>query len=334
MLEVRKTKALVIGGTGFIGSNLVRYLVRTGTDVVVYHRHDSDLRNLQDIRFTSVIGTLADEATRYETLRQAVKGCDVVYNLAACGTSLRKHQRLREIINVEAVATIARVVKEAKTMRLVQISSSAAVGFPDSPVVADENFKFNGDVNHYAVTKRQGEAIIQAEVENGLDGVIAIPCSTVGAIGMKAHQYNLFKGIAAGKIKVYPPGGLCLTDVKDLVCGIVLCFERGRPGRRYILGGTNILYRDYFGEIARSTGGRIPWIRLPKMLLPLLSLGVEMISDLAGRENMIDRHVGAMITRNLYYSSRRAIEELGYTITDWRQTIRDVVDEMRRKGVL
>ncbi len=42
---------LVIGGTGFIGSNLVRFLVEKGNEVIVYHRKDSNLENLKGIGF-------------------------------------------------------------------------------------------------------------------------------------------------------------------------------------------------------------------------------------------------------------------------------------------
>lgn len=325
---------LVIGGTGFIGSNLVQYLIHTGNEVAVYHRKNSNLKNLQGLPFKSVLGDLADEKEREKTLHKAMEGRDAVYNLAACGTSLKRHRRLREIVNVEAARSVAFEARQFSNIRLIHISSSAAVGFPSNNKVADENFAFNGQANHYSVTKRQGEKEVLKEVEKGLDAVIAIPCSTVGAHGMKAHQYNLFVSIAHGKTLVYPPGGLCLTNVSDLVRGLVLCYEKGITGKRYILGGHNIKYKQYFDEIAKVTNGKSPRIRLPKLLLPWFGLGFEIFSNLLKKENTIDKHVGDMITKNLYYSSALAIKELGYTITDWRETIREVIREMQERGII
>jgi len=332
--EKRRRHSLVIGGTGFIGSNLVRCLVEAGDDVTVYHREGSNLKNLEGVPFKSALGDLTDENGREKTLCAAMKDKCTVYNLAASGTSLEKERRLREIVNVEAVRSIARVAREIGGIRLIHASSSAAVGFPDNPEIADENFAFNAHANHYSVTKRQGEREVLNAVEKGLDAVIGIPCSSLGAHGMKTHQYNLFVDIARGRTLVYPPGGLCLTNVTDLVKGLVLCRENGLRGKRYILGGQNMKYQQYFTEIATATGGRPPRVRLPKTLLPWLGFGVEFVSSLLGRENTIDKHVGEMITKNLYYSSGLAIQELGYAITDWRETIRSAVAGLRGRGLI
>ncbi len=72
---------LVIGGTGFVGSNLVRYLNGLGHNVRVYHREDSSLKNLGGVSYTGVTGDISDE----NSLISAMEGCSAVYNLAACG---------------------------------------------------------------------------------------------------------------------------------------------------------------------------------------------------------------------------------------------------------
>lgn len=329
-----KKNFLVIGGTGFIGSNLVRYLIRAGNAVSVYHRKDSNLRNLDGLSFESIVGDLADSKEGEKDLYRAMQDKDAVFNLAACGTSFKKDWCLREVINVEAARTVASIARQINNIRLVHISSSSAIGFPKNNEIADENYVFNAYDNHYSVTKRRGEEGVLKEVEKGLDAVIAIPCSTVGAHGMKAEQYNLFLSIARGKALVYPPGGLCLTNVSDLIRGFVLCYEKGIRGKRYILGGHNIKYKQYFDEIARVTAGKPPFVRLPKTLMPWLGLGVEILSNLLKRENVIDRHVGEIITKNVYYSSELAIKELGYTITGWKETIRGVVNELQEKGMI
>lgn len=327
-------RSLVLGGNGFIGSNLVRYLNELGHEVIVLHRSGANVDNLRGLKYFSIDGDLTDIANLSAVLTEAMTDCEAVYNLAACGTSLPEHNQLRELINVEAAGIVARTARQLQIPALVHISSSAAVGFPYNGEVADEDFPFNAPENHYSVTKLRGEREVFKEVDNGLHAVVAIPCSTVGAHGMKPHQYSLFSNIARGSSKIYPPGGLCLTNVNDLVRGIVLCGQKGRSGRRYILGGNNIVYKQYFAEIAEATGGEAPIIRLPKTLLPLMGFGVEVVSKLLRRQSTIDRHVGKMICHNLFYSSGRAINELGYSITDWRLTIHDTVRELQVKGVL
>ncbi len=329
MKNLGKTnRVLVIGGTGFIGSNLVGYLAERGNEVVIYHRKDSDLKNMNGFPFKSVYGDLTDKDNIEETLYQAMDGCKTVYNLAVCGSPLKKYHRLRETVNIEAANTIAMVVRKIGGLRLIHVSSSTAVGYPDDNEIADKDYAFNAGHDHYALTKRQGEQAVLEEVKRGLDAVIAIPCSTVGSHGMKSHQLNIFKSISQGKTRVYPPGGLCLTNVNDLVKGLVLCYEKGVKGERYILGGENITYKQYFDEIAYATHGKAPSIRLPKTILTWLGVGAETFFSVLKKETPVDKNVAKMISKNLFYSSELSKRELGYTVTDWRTTIRKTVNQL------
>jgi dihydroflavonol-4-reductase len=326
---------LVIGGAGFIGSNLVHHLLDTGDSVSVLHRPGANLKNLQGLQFKSFPCDLEDLEALRPTLTAAMEGCQNVYNLAACGTSLKKDQKKRQTINIDAVRIIAQVAHAQNVECLVHVSSSAAVGFPlQDGVIADEEFPFNAHENHYAMTKWLGEKEVAKEVKLGLRAVVAAPCSTIGARGTKSQQLDTIRNIAAGKGVIYPPGGLCLTRVMDLVCGMVLCCEKGVSGQRYILGGHNITYKQYFDSIAHETNGRSPFITFPRFIMPWLGWGVEMISNLLKRDNVIDRHVGLMISHDLYYSSERAVRELGYTMTPLETTIRETADEMRKMGSL
>lgn len=309
---------LVIGGTGFVGSNLVRYLGSLGHNIKVYHREDSSLKNLEGLDYTGVKGNLDNE----NCLKRAMEGCSAVFNLAACGSSLKKDSTLRQQINVEAAGLIARTARKAGGIKLVHISSIAAVGAPERGEIADESFEFNRHKDHYAFTKHMGEQAVLDEVKHGLDAVIACPGNVVGCHGMKDTQLNNFKSISMGKTRVYPSGGVCITDIDDLVKGLLLCLEKGVSGRRYILGGHNVSFKEYFTEIANATNGVPPKIRLPKTLLPLIGLSVELIFGLLGKETSVDKDTCKMISNDLFYSSEVAIKELGYSISNFQDAIR------------
>jgi dihydroflavonol-4-reductase len=275
------------------------------------------------------LGDLADKTTIENTLFRAMKACKVVYNLAVCGSSLKRHYHLRRLINVEAVKTIAQLARRLNSLRLIHVSSSTAVGYPNDNEIADENFVFNAYNDDYALTKYLGEQAVLREVEGGLDAVIANPCSVLGPHGMKTNQANVFKNIAQGKMWIYPSGGLCLTYIDDLVRGLFLCYEKGVTGKRYILGGHNITYKQYFHEIAHATKGRSPFIRLPRKILSLLCFSAETFLNLLNKEATVNKDVALMISKNLFYSSELAKKQLGYTITDWREAIKDTVRQLK-----
>ncbi len=309
---------LVIGGTGFIGSNLVRYLLSIGERIKVFHRNNSSLGNLKGLNYTSIIGDICDE----KSLSYAIEDCKGVFNLAVCSSTLKKDHALRQLINVEAAGKIARVVRKMGRARLVHVSSIAAIGVPEHGEIADEKFKFNRYQDHYSYTKHLGEEEVLKEAEHGLDAVIACPGNVVGYHGMKEMQLNNFRSIAKGKMKFYPAGGVCIADVDDVVRGVFLCFTNGRTGKRYILGGHNVSYKEYLNAIAYASGGIAPQVRLPRVILPLIGAGAEFVYDILRKDSFINRDTCNMASRDLFYSSDLAIHELGYRIGDFRETIR------------
>ena len=70
---------LVTGATGFIGANVVRALLDTGTAVRVLVRHGSDTRNLTGLPVEMVHGDVRD----IDSLRPALRGCHTLYHVAA-----------------------------------------------------------------------------------------------------------------------------------------------------------------------------------------------------------------------------------------------------------
>ena len=72
-------KALVTGATGFVGSAVVRALLKAGTEVRVLARRDSDFSNLQQFKLEGAYGDLRDT----DSLRKALTGCQQLYHVAA-----------------------------------------------------------------------------------------------------------------------------------------------------------------------------------------------------------------------------------------------------------
>ena len=319
--------ALVIGGTGFIGSNLVRHLIAKGRKVKIFSRKSASLRNLEGVSYTSLIGDITDEPS----LLQAMEGCDIIYNLAACGSSLKKDRELRLKINVAAAGKIARAARKTGGVRLVHVSSVAAVGTPGHGEIADETFIFNRHHDHYACTKHLGEQAVLEEVNRGLEAVIACPGNVVGFHGMKEAQLNTFKRISERKMRVYPPGGVCITDIDDLVSGLELSGKRGTPGKRYILGGYNVSFRKYFSEIAAATDGAPPKIRLPRTFLTLMGACIEPVFRFLGKDPFVSKVTCDMISTDLFYSSDLAMRKIGYSISDFRDTIRKAAKAVQKK---
>ncbi|MBC7092620.1 NAD-dependent epimerase/dehydratase family protein, partial [Candidatus Bipolaricaulota bacterium] len=117
-------KALVTGGTGFIGANVVRVLVDRGYQVRALVRPNSDRRNLAGLPVELVGGDVRD----LDSVRTAVAGCGLVFHAAALYSFWVRPRQLIYQINVDGTRNVLQAALEAGVERVVYTSSGAALG--------------------------------------------------------------------------------------------------------------------------------------------------------------------------------------------------------------
>jgi UDP-glucose 4-epimerase len=120
-------KALVTGGAGFIGSNLVRALIERGDAVRVLDNFSTGNRaNLEGLDVEIVEGELRS----YERVHNAVRGSDVVYHLGALGSVPRSVQDplTSSAVNVEGTLNVLLAARDEGVRRVVFSSSSSVYG--------------------------------------------------------------------------------------------------------------------------------------------------------------------------------------------------------------
>lgn len=78
-------KAFVTGGTGFIGSNLVEFLVKKGLQVIAFDRYNSnnDWGWLENSKYKDGFEVILGDIRDYDSVSKSMKGCDIVFHLAA-----------------------------------------------------------------------------------------------------------------------------------------------------------------------------------------------------------------------------------------------------------
>jgi UDP-N-acetylglucosamine/UDP-N-acetyl-alpha-D-glucosaminouronate 4-epimerase len=119
--------ALVTGGAGFIGSNLVRGLLERGDDVRVLDNFSTGNRaNLEGLDVEIVEGELRS----YERVHNAVRGTEVVYHLGALGSVPRSVQDplTSSAVNVEGTLNVLLAARDEGIRRVVFSSSASVYG--------------------------------------------------------------------------------------------------------------------------------------------------------------------------------------------------------------
>jgi dihydroflavonol-4-reductase len=138
--------------------------------------------------------------------------------------------------------------------------------------------------------------------------------------------------VARGWGLFVPTGGNCFCDVRDVADGILAALDRGQPGRRYILAGPALSYRQAWRIFAEVSGGTPPVFPLG----PLNRYGAGYVGDLVGlitgREPVVNSAATAIAAQKRNYSSARAKAELGYETRELRESAADAWQWFRANG--
>jgi len=156
-----------------------------------------------------------------------------------------------------------------------------------------------------------------------------------GPYDARPSSGELIVQIAKRKVPGWSDGGNNFVDVRDVVRGMILAWEKGRAGERYILGGHNTRYRDILNTIARIVGVPPPRWRIPRSLATIggwFGDVREWLTDGDPRLNTMT--VRYAYSREFQFSSDKAVRELGYTISPIEPAITDAVAWLRANGTM
>lgn len=304
-------RALVTGANGFVGSAVVRALLRRGRAVRGFVRPGSDRGGLAGLDVERAEGDLRDG----DSLRAALKGVEEAYFVAADYRLWVRDPAAMFAVNVDAAAQAVRLAAAAGVSRIVHTSSVAAIKPPrDRPGDETTPTDVRDLIGPYKKSKLLGErAALAAAAETGAPLVVVNPTTPVGPGDRKPTPTGAaVRACAEGRMPAYIDGDINVVHVDDVAEGHVLAAERGRIGERYILGGENMTLRAFFTAVAESAGRRPPRIRLPADLLWPAALWGEISGRLTGRTPMLSVDTLRMAKTPMRFCSAKAAGELGY----------------------
>lgn len=326
--------ALVTGASGFVGSAVVRRLLRAGESVRVLVRPTSDHRNLEGLAVDVATGDLCDPAS----LERALAGCRALYHVAADYRLWVRRPEELYATNVEGTEALMRAAGEAGVERIVYTSSVATLGLTADGRPADEDTAVSlaDMVGHYKRSKYLAEEAVQRLIrEDELPAVIVNPSTPVGPRDVKPTPTGrMIVETARGRIPAVVDTGLNVVHVDDVAEGHLLAYAHGRPGERYVLGGENKHLLEILGNVARCAEVRPPRVRLPHgAVMPIAYLG-EAWGRLTGREPFATVDGVRMARKRMYFSSAKAERELGYRARPAAEAEREAVQWFREHGYL
>lgn len=265
---------IVTGGAGFIGSHLVERLIAEGQRVRVVERPGAPCDHLPP----SVEIVYADIRCP-EAVRCALRGARFVYHLAANPNLWTRDRRDFDAVNHRGTVHVLDAAIAAGAERVLHCSTESILTRerPNGGPITEQVEIVEADaVGPYCLSKLRAENAARARAAAGHPVLIANPTMPVGPgdRGLSPPT-RLIRDFAAGKLPAFMDCTLNLVDVRDVAEGLPRLMARGRPGRRYLLGGENLTLRSLLATLSELTGVAPPRWRVPYVL----GLGIAALSE-------------------------------------------------------
>jgi dihydroflavonol-4-reductase len=337
-------KAFVTGATGFLGSHVARVLADQGADLRLLVRPTSNLRNLEGLRSS---GTKAETATGdlrdAASLEKAMSGCDTVFHVAADYRLWVRDPEEMYRSNVEGTRAILQAARKNGVRRVVYTSSVATIGFASNghsaghpPNLADEDSPVSlaEMIGHYKRSKFMAEQVALQAGRNGMHVVTVNPTTPVGEQDVKPTPTGrIVVDFLKRKFPAYVETGLNLVDVRECALGHVAALEKGKSGKRYILGGENLTLKQILDKLGEITGLPSPKIKLPYIFAFAAGVVDQAITGgILRREPRATVDAVRMGKKKMFASSSKAERELGWKIVPVEGALRRAVEWFRGNG--
>lgn len=321
-------RVFVTGGNGFIGSVVVRDLVHDGHEVVCLLRRGSNRDRLAGLSIAVVEGDVCDT----ESFRGALAGCDAAIHLAAPGGWTTDDADALERVIVDGTRNVLAAADGERPMRVVFVSSTAAIDASHEPRVFDERASFTiADPGlGYANAKHRAELVVRDWGQRGLDVVIVNPSEVYGPHDTALGTASNLIDFATSYPVLVCHGGTGIVHVGDVSAGIRRALECGRAGERYILSGENVTIHELAALVLDLLARRAPIVTIPNGV----ARGVARLVATLRLPAPFNPAVVPYATRYWFVDNAKARRELGVAFRDARETVRSTLEWLRERGLV
>ena len=326
---------MVTGGTGFIGSYIVRELVKRGFEnVFVLKRKSSRLELLSPV--ISKISFAECDIMDVPLLTEKLDGIHHIIHAAAIVSYDPNKSSLMDKTTVEGTANIVNLALDLGIKSFVHISSIAAIGRQKDNQEINEEFSWKKSIynSHYGITKFLAEQEVWRGYAEGLNVAIVNPSFVFGGGFWDSSSLQIINKVKEG-IPYFPKGGNGFVDVRDVSFATCNLFEKELYGERFIISSENWSYKNLINTIGNKLNVKVPKRYLSTILGNVLWRMEKIRSLLTKKEPVFTKESFLSSSINVYYDNNKSKVTLGIEYKTLQQTLDDTLEcyiETNKKG--
>lgn len=328
-------KIMITGATGYIGHKLAMEAAARNYSVHILVRDINSKLLPSDPNITVFQG----DVTNKESVLAAMQGCNYVLHAAAITKLWDKDSSIFYKVNVEGTRNVLDAALQCGVQKFVYTSTGAVIGPSDKYPMNENDPRIVAFENDYEISKHWAEELVKEYCRRGLFAVIVAAPRVYGPGNTAGGNVfgRLIQKIFSMKMAFVPACGEVLANyafVDDVVNGHFLALEKGLGGEKYILGGENISYTNFFETIKNNSSKKIRLIRVSKNILLIWSFLHMLFFRLMGKHTNISPGIVHRIAQNRALSCDKAVRQLGYTITPFTLGIQKTILHLSQRDSL
>lgn len=318
----RSAPVFVTGGTGLVGTAVVRALVVAGRPVVGLARSARSRARLEALGARAVDGNVLDAGSLVAGMRR----CEVAFHMAGRNTAcLVRDPSPLYSVNVTGSRNVIDAAAKAGVRRVVYTSSAATVGEMRHEVGRENGLHRGWFLSDYERSKFDAErAVLSRAATTGVDVVCVNPASVQGP-GRDDATTTVLVAFLTGRLRVTVRARMSLVDIDDCARGHLLAEVAGTPGERYILCGANLDVAAALALVSEVTGVTTHPRAVPGGLVSAAGALAEAWGRLRRRDPSVCREVVRTLLHGHVYDGSKAARELGLSYTPVEETLRRTV---------
>jgi len=316
-------KILVTGGTGFLGSYIIKELVKKDHSVRAIRRATSKLPFYIPSEIFQKVEWVEGDILDAVSLEESMDGIDAVIHSAAIISFNRKNRKQMYHVNVQGTANVVNMALEKNISRFVHVSSVAALGRNkiSSHINEEKKWQENKTNTNYAISKYRAEMEVWRAIGEGLDAVIINPSTVLGYGDWKTSSCRIFKTIY-DEFPWYTTGTNGFVDIEDVARATVLLMESGISGERFIASADNWSFQQLFNTIADAFGKKHPHRKATPFLGSIAWRMEKMKSLFTDTVPLLTKESAKVAHSNTFFGNDKLLKALpGFSFTPLQESI-------------
>lgn len=250
---------LVTGGTGFIGSYIIRNLIEKGHDVRALRRSNK-LPFFIPKEISDRVEWVEGDVLDYVSLNDALQNADAVIHAAAIVSFSKKERNKMYQTNIDGTSNVVNAALDNRVKRFLHVSSVAALGRTTTEQTVSEQKKWEENKNntHYAITKHHSEIEVWRGFAEGLDGVVINPSTVLGFGDWHQSSCAIFRN-AYREFPWYTKGVNGFVGVEDVAEAAVQLLFSGINQKKFIVNADNWSFQHLFNAISDGFHKKRPY---------------------------------------------------------------------------